>query len=139
MTETRCVGDVMTPNPISIVDTASLAEAVAILDSRKVTGLPVVDAAGTLVGVLSQTDLVRAQADQQLVRNWPGLAVAEIMTKPALDHRRDREPRPGRPRDGGAPSPPSSRNRRSGQPDRHHLDQRPRSLVVEVARVMSEL
>jgi CBS domain-containing protein len=74
----------MTPNPISIVDTASLAEAVAILDSRKITGLPVVDATGTLVGVLSQTDLVRAQANQQLVRNWPGLAVGEIMTKPAL-------------------------------------------------------
>jgi IMP dehydrogenase len=61
----------MTPNPISIVDTASLAEAVAILDSRKITGLPVVDATGTLVGVLSQTDLVRAQANQQLVRNGP--------------------------------------------------------------------
>ena len=84
MSETRCVGDVMTPNPISIVDTASLAEAVAILDSRKITGLPVVDETGNLVGVLSQTDLVRAQANQQLVRNWPGLAVAEIMTKPAL-------------------------------------------------------
>jgi CBS domain-containing protein len=84
MKETRCVGDVMTPNPISIVDSASLAEAVGILDSRKVTGLPVVDATGSLVGVLSQTDLVRAQANQQLAKNWPGLAVGEIMTKPAL-------------------------------------------------------
>jgi CBS domain-containing protein len=74
----------MTPNPISIVDSASLAEAVGILDSRKITGLPVVDASGTLVGVLSQTDLVRAQANQQLARTWPGLAVGEIMTKPAL-------------------------------------------------------
>jgi CBS domain-containing protein len=74
----------MTPNPISIVDSASLAEAIAVLDSRKVTGLPVVDATGTLVGVLSQTDLVRAQANQKLAGNWPGLAVGEIMTKPAL-------------------------------------------------------
>jgi len=74
----------MTPNPVSIVDSASLAEAVAILDSRKITGLPVVDATGTLVGVLSQTDLVRAQANQQFARTWPGLAVGEIMTKPAL-------------------------------------------------------
>jgi CBS domain-containing protein len=74
----------MTPNPVSIVDSASLAEAVAILGSRKITGLPVVDATGTLVGVLSQTDLVRAQANQQLARTWPGLAVGEIMTKPAL-------------------------------------------------------
>jgi CBS domain-containing protein len=84
MKETRNVGDVMTPNPISILDSASLAEAVGVLESRKITGLPVVDAAGTLVGVLSQTDLVRARADQQLAKNWPGLAVGEIMTKPAL-------------------------------------------------------
>ena len=63
MTESRNVGDVMTPNPISISDTASLAEAAGILDSRKITGLPVVDASGALVGVLSQTDLVRAQAN----------------------------------------------------------------------------
>jgi CBS domain-containing protein len=84
MKEIRTVGDVMTHNPIAIVDSASLAEAVAILESRKITGLPVVDATGTLVGVLSQTDLVRARADQQLAKNWPGLPVGEIMTKPAL-------------------------------------------------------
>jgi CBS domain-containing protein len=36
------------------------------------------------VGVLSQTDLVRARANQHLVSNWPGLAVGQIMTKPAL-------------------------------------------------------
>jgi CBS domain-containing protein len=84
MKEVRNVGDVMTPNPVSIMDSASLAEAVGILESRNITGLPVVDAAGTLVGVLSQTDLVRARANPQLASNWPGLAVGEIMTKPAL-------------------------------------------------------
>jgi CBS domain-containing protein len=84
MTETRTVGDVMTSNPFLIVDTASLLEAAGILDSKKITGLPVVDATGKLVGVLSQTDLVRARANQQLAKNWPGLAVGEIMTKPAL-------------------------------------------------------
>jgi CBS domain-containing protein len=84
MTETRTVGDIMTSNPFLIVDTASLLEAAGILDSKKITGLPVVDATGKLVGVLSQTDLVRARANQQLAKNWPGLAVGEIMTKPAL-------------------------------------------------------
>jgi len=84
MTETRTVGDVMTSNPFLIVDTASLLEAAGILDSKKITGLPVVDATGKLVGVLSQTDLVRARANQQLAKNWRGLAVGEIMTKPAL-------------------------------------------------------
>jgi CBS domain-containing protein len=80
----RTVGEVMTANPISIAETASLAEAAKILDSQKITGLPVLDASGALVGVLSQTDLVRARANQELVQNWPGLPVGQIMTKPAL-------------------------------------------------------
>jgi CBS domain-containing protein len=84
MTQSRTVGEVMTPNPISITESASLAEAAGILDSKKITGLPVVDENGALVGVLSQTDLVRARANQHLVSNWPGLAVGQIMTKPAL-------------------------------------------------------
>ena len=68
----------------SIAATASLKEAAGILDSRKITGLPVVDASGLLVGVLSQTDLVRVRANQHLVSNWPGLAVGQIMTTPVL-------------------------------------------------------
>jgi len=84
MTQTRTVGEVMTANPISVTETASLAEAAGILDSNKITGLPVVDENGALIGVLSQTDLVRARANSHLVANWPGLAVGQIMTKPAL-------------------------------------------------------
>ena len=84
MTKARTVGEVMTANPISITETASLGEAAAILDNNKITGLPVLDENGVLVGVLSQTDLVRARANQDLVSNWPGLAVGQIMTTPAL-------------------------------------------------------
>jgi CBS domain-containing protein len=84
MTEPRKVGDAMTSNPVSISESASLAEAVSLLESRKITGLPVVDTMGVLVGVLSQTDLVRARANPQLQANWRGLAVGQIMTKPAL-------------------------------------------------------
>jgi CBS domain-containing protein len=84
MTMSRTVGEIMTANPISIVETASLAEAAGILDTRKITGLPVVDQSGALVGVLSQVDLVRARANQHRASDWPGLAVGQIMTKPAL-------------------------------------------------------
>ena len=84
MTKHKTVGDFMTANLISISETASLAEAAGILDSNKITGLPVVDDTGLLIGVLSQTDLVRARANQHLVSNWSGLAVGQIMTTPAL-------------------------------------------------------
>ena len=84
MTQTRQVGEVMTSDPVTVVATASLAEAVSVLDSKKITGLPVVDASGALVGVLSQTDLVRARSNPHLAQNWLGLAVGDIMTKPAL-------------------------------------------------------
>jgi CBS domain-containing protein len=84
MTQARQVGEVMTPNPITVVCTTSLAEAAAVLESKKISGLPVLDESGVLVGVLSQTDLVRARANPRLAQNWPGLAVGDIMTKPAL-------------------------------------------------------
>ena len=74
----------MTSNPVSISESASLAEAGNLFDSRKISGLPVVDNDGALVGVVSQTDLIRAQANPQFHTNWRGLAVREIMTKPAL-------------------------------------------------------
>ena len=84
MTEPRKVGDVMTPNPVSISEAASLQEAAGLLNSKSITGLPVVDSSGALVGVLSQTDLIKAQANPQLHESWRGLPVGEIMTKPAL-------------------------------------------------------
>jgi CBS domain-containing protein len=84
MSQSRTVGEVMTANPISIAETASLKEAAGILDSKKITGLPVVDADGLLVGVLSQTDLVRVRATQHMATTWPGLAVGQVMTRPAL-------------------------------------------------------
>lgn len=74
----------MTSGPVTVLSTASLAEAVGVLDSKKITGLPVIDESGALVGVLSQTDLVRARANPHLAQNWPGLAVGDIMTTPAL-------------------------------------------------------
>jgi CBS domain-containing protein len=48
----------MTPDPVSVRDTASLREAVAFLVDKGISGAPVIDEAGRPVGVLSQTDIL---------------------------------------------------------------------------------
>jgi len=78
------VGDLMALDPIVIRANASLDEAANLLERHHITGLPVVDSTGSLVGVVSQTDLVRARATQYLWANWPGLAVRHLMTAPAV-------------------------------------------------------
>ena len=82
------VGDVMALEPIVISENASLSEAARLMDHHRVHGLPVVNAAGSVVGVISQTDLARARATEYLWVNWPGLAVRHLMTSPAVTVRR---------------------------------------------------
>jgi acetoin utilization protein AcuB len=50
-------GDVMTENPRTISTTATIAEAVDVLQSMEIRHLPVVDEGGNLVGMLSDRDL----------------------------------------------------------------------------------
>ncbi len=78
------VGDLMTPDPITIDEGSTVDEAVRLLEESEVTGLPVVDRDGLLVGVISQTDIVRARAVDHLWQRWPGLRVRHLMHAPAL-------------------------------------------------------
>jgi CBS domain-containing protein len=48
----------MTPNPVSVRDQASAAEATHLLTGKGISAAPVIDEAGRPVGVLSQTDLL---------------------------------------------------------------------------------
>ncbi len=85
----RTVGELMHADPIVVAATARLAEAARLLDEHHIHGLPVVDDEGAVVGVLSQTDLVRARATDHLWASWPGLQVRHLMTAPALTCRAD--------------------------------------------------
>lgn len=78
------VADHMASRPIVIRADASLTDAAVLMDRHHVHGLPVVDHTGSLVGVLSQTDLNRARSTEYLWVNWPGLAVRHLMTSPAM-------------------------------------------------------
>jgi CBS domain-containing protein len=51
--------DVMTPDPISIAPEASINDAIQLLLERKFSGLPVVDVRGSLVGIVTEGDLLR--------------------------------------------------------------------------------
>jgi len=48
----------MTEDVVSVKPDASLREAASVLVARRISGLPVVDEAGEVVGVLSETDIV---------------------------------------------------------------------------------
>lgn len=84
MTDHRTVGALMTRDPVVVDCEAPIAEAARLLDTHHVHGLPVVDAAGSLVGVVSQTDMLRARSTEDLWSRWPGLRVRHLMTSPAL-------------------------------------------------------
>jgi CBS domain-containing protein len=104
MSET--VADVMTPDPIVVQPETPLGEALKILAERRISGLPVVDAAGKLIGIISDSDLMwqetgvkpppfitfldsviflenPARYDQELHKAL-GQTVGEVMTRKSL-------------------------------------------------------
>jgi CBS domain-containing protein len=83
------VGELMSIDPVTIGADEPAHAAEILMSERRISGLPVVDRVGRLVGVLSQTDIVRAHAAGQSLSNWPGLSVRHLMTAPALTIRVD--------------------------------------------------
>jgi CBS domain-containing protein len=81
------VADLMTVDPVTIAVDAPLEEVAHLCRANGISGLPVTDDAGTLVGVISQTDLVAIHDSPlgRLIRAEPsGLRVGEIMSSPAV-------------------------------------------------------
>lgn len=78
------VEDVMTPEPVLLRDDDSLPRAARTLEEYEISGAPVVDCDGALVGVLSESDLVAARASEQLWARWPGLRVQDLMHAPVI-------------------------------------------------------
>lgn len=78
------VVDLMSIEPITIDASAPLSQAERLMNRQEVSGLPVVDSSGRLVGVISQTDLLRAHADPMQSIRWTGLRVQDLMSSPAL-------------------------------------------------------
>lgn len=58
------VRDIMTTDPIRVTDDTCLKEAARAMVRNHVSGLPVVDGAGKLVGVVSEGDFIRQEASR---------------------------------------------------------------------------
>ena len=81
------VADLMTIDPVVVAVDASIEDAARLLHANSITGLPVVDPFGSLVGVISQTDIVGVLDSRvgSVVRsNRTGLRVGELMSSPAV-------------------------------------------------------
>jgi len=81
------VADLMTLEPIVVRVDASVEEAEDLLRRHRISGLPVVDVDGRLMGVLSQTDLLylAVPSVQALIRHRErGIRVGEVMSSPAV-------------------------------------------------------
>ena len=78
------VVDLMAGDPVVVAPDLPVDVVAGVLAAYDVGGLPVVDATGRLVGVVSQTDLVRLRATSVQASDWPTLLVRDVMTQPAI-------------------------------------------------------
>ena len=60
------IRQIMTRKPLTINQDASVVEAADLMLSQKIGGLPVVDEAGKVVGIFTETDMLRTVAEAQL-------------------------------------------------------------------------
>jgi CBS domain-containing protein len=79
----RCARDVMTREPITVERDAPAVDVARILERRHISGVPVVDEAGAVVGIVSEADLlVKALAEKDLRHS------IDILTSRSWEERR---------------------------------------------------
>jgi acetoin utilization protein AcuB len=78
----RLVREAMTPAPVTIVPEASLAAALATMRQHEIRHLPVVDADGRFVGIVTDRDLRQASFARfrSLTQGFQDLVVQDVMT-----------------------------------------------------------
>ena len=74
------VQDVMTTPAITVRGDATLHDVAEILAAQRISGLPVLDRDGALVGVISEADIIRKEASPAS----PARTAGEAMTTPPL-------------------------------------------------------
>jgi predicted transcriptional regulator len=80
------VGSIATRNPITVKPDDEIRVVAALLTSRKIKGVPVVDAEGRLIGIITQADIVRALAEGKTEAK-----VKDYMSSPVITIREDED------------------------------------------------
>jgi predicted transcriptional regulator len=78
---TLYASDIMIKDVISVSESAPLKEVARMFVERKITGAPVVNDDGELVGVISETDIIRKTNN---IGAWSPSTAGQIMTRPAV-------------------------------------------------------
>jgi CBS domain-containing protein len=73
--------DVMIKDVVTVLESAPLKEVARILSEKNITGAPVVNSRGELVGVISETDIIRKSNS---IGAWSPSTAGQIMTRPAV-------------------------------------------------------
>jgi CBS domain-containing protein len=83
-----CVSDLMTEGAVTCRPETSLAEVQDLLSARQISCVVVVDGEGEMVGLLSTTDLARAQSlSRRMDQSLPDLRAGHLMTPDVLTTR----------------------------------------------------
>ena len=80
------VEDVMTKNVITVKQETPIYEAMAVMRKNDITGMPVIDDDMTLVGVITEKDVLRLFCGDEDDKNK---TVSFFMTRPAVSYRGD--------------------------------------------------
>ncbi|HEU0174603.1 MAG TPA: CBS domain-containing protein [Blastocatellia bacterium] len=78
---TLYASDVMVKDVITVTDSMPLKDVARMFVEKKITGAPVINAKGEVVGVISETDIIRKTTS---IGAWSPSTVGQIMTKPAV-------------------------------------------------------
>ena len=81
---TPTVGGMMSSDPILVWPDTPVSDVADLLDRSGISGVPVVDWSGYLVGVVTRMDLLRVRASDSLLSDWSRLSARHIMSAPVV-------------------------------------------------------
>ena len=82
----RIVRDLMTPQPLALHPDATLGDAMALMESRRIRHVPVVDEDNVVIGLVSQRDILRSAWPTSDAGTFTRLStsalLSDILTRP---------------------------------------------------------